>query len=93
MLCGANPHGGGPLLRTRLRLSAFGSNARVPESSRAEFRINVSSDETWINAAKSGLKSQTTAELVSPVVSQKAHDKNLEFLIAAPHDLPTNLDR
>ena len=29
----------------------------------------------------------------SPVAGQKAHDKNLEFLIAAPHDLPTNLDR
>jgi PAS domain S-box-containing protein len=28
---------------------------------------------------------------VSSVVSQKAHDKNLEFLIAAPPDLPPNL--
>ena len=30
-------------------------------------------------------------ENVSSVVSQKAHDKNLEFLIAAPHGLPPNL--
>jgi PAS domain S-box-containing protein len=30
-------------------------------------------------------------ENLSSVVSQKAHDKNLEFLIARPHDLPTNL--
>jgi two-component system sensor histidine kinase/response regulator len=30
-------------------------------------------------------------ENLSSVVSQKAHDKNLEFLIAAPHDLPSNL--
>src|SRR4029077_14844623 len=30
-------------------------------------------------------------ENLSSVVSQKAHDKNLEFLIAAPHDLPPNL--
>ena len=28
---------------------------------------------------------------LSSVVSQKAHDKNLEFLIAAPHDLPVNI--
>jgi two-component system sensor histidine kinase/response regulator len=28
---------------------------------------------------------------VSTVVSQKAHDKNVEFLIAAQHDLPANL--
>src|SRR5208282_4597830 len=28
---------------------------------------------------------------LSSVVSQKAQDKNLEFLIAAPHDLPPNL--
>jgi PAS domain S-box-containing protein len=28
---------------------------------------------------------------VSSVVSQKAHDKNLEFLIASPQDLPPNL--
>ena len=30
-------------------------------------------------------------ENLSSIVSQKAHDKNLEFLIAAPHDLPLNL--
>jgi PAS domain S-box-containing protein len=30
-------------------------------------------------------------ENLSSVVSQKAHDKNLEFLIAARHDLPRNL--
>jgi two-component system, sensor histidine kinase and response regulator len=30
-------------------------------------------------------------ENLSSVVSQKAHDKNLEFLIAAPHDLPLNI--
>jgi two-component system sensor histidine kinase/response regulator len=30
-------------------------------------------------------------ENLSSVVSQKAHDKNLEFLIAAPHDLPVNI--
>ena len=30
-------------------------------------------------------------EDLSSVVSQKAHDKNLEFLIASPHDLPPNL--
>ena len=28
---------------------------------------------------------------LSSIVSQKAHDKNLEFLVAAPHDLPPNL--
>jgi two-component system, sensor histidine kinase and response regulator len=28
---------------------------------------------------------------LSSVVSQKAHDKNLELLIAAPHDLPVNI--
>jgi PAS domain S-box-containing protein len=28
---------------------------------------------------------------LSSVVSQKAQDKNLEFLISAPHDIPTNL--
>jgi two-component system sensor histidine kinase/response regulator len=30
-------------------------------------------------------------ENLSSVVSQKAHDKNLELLIAAPHDLPANI--
>jgi PAS domain S-box-containing protein len=30
-------------------------------------------------------------ENLSSIVSQKAHDKNLEFLIAVPHDLPLNL--
>jgi two-component system sensor histidine kinase/response regulator len=30
-------------------------------------------------------------ENLSSVVSQKAHDKNLELLIAAPHDLPVNI--
>ena len=30
-------------------------------------------------------------ENLSSVVSQKANDKNLEFLIAAPHDLPVNI--
>ena len=30
-------------------------------------------------------------EDLSSVVSQKAHDKNLEFLIASPNDLPPNL--
>jgi two-component system, sensor histidine kinase and response regulator len=30
-------------------------------------------------------------ENLSSVVSQKAHDKNLEFLIAAPHDLPVSI--
>jgi PAS domain S-box-containing protein len=30
-------------------------------------------------------------ETLSSVVSQKAHDKNLEFLVATPHDLPRNL--
>src|SRR5271156_4605809 len=29
-------------------------------------------------------------ENLSSIVSQKAHDKNLEFLIAVPHDLPLN---
>jgi two-component system, sensor histidine kinase and response regulator len=34
---------------------------------------------------------ESVLENLSSVVSQKAHDKNLEFLIAAPHDLPVNL--
>ena len=34
---------------------------------------------------------ESVLDNVSSLVSQKAHDKNLEFLIAAPHDLPQNL--
>jgi PAS domain S-box-containing protein len=33
----------------------------------------------------------TVLENLSSVVSQRAHDKNIEFLIAAPHDLAPNL--
>ena len=34
---------------------------------------------------------ENVLENLSSVVSQKAYDKNLEFLIAAPHDLPVNI--
>ena len=40
---------------------------------------------------KADFRLEEVLENLSTVVSQKAHDKNLEFLIAARHDLPPNL--
>ena len=40
---------------------------------------------------KTDFRLEKVLENVSSVVSQKAHDKNLEFLIAAQQDLPSNL--
>ena len=40
---------------------------------------------------KTDFRLEDVLENVSSVVSQKAHDKNLEFLIAAQQDLPPNL--
>ena len=40
---------------------------------------------------KTEFRLDNVLENLSSVVSQKAQDKNLEFLIAAPHDLPPNL--
>ena len=40
---------------------------------------------------KTDFRLDDVLENVSTVVSQKAQDKNLEFLIAAPQDLPPNL--
>jgi PAS domain S-box-containing protein len=44
-----------------------------------------------LDMEKSEFQLDSVLENLSSVVSQKAHDKNLEFLIAAPHDLPPNL--
>ena len=59
--------------------------------------INDILDFSKIEAGKLDLESaefrlEGVLDDVSSLVSQKAHDKNLEFLIAAPHDLPQNLD-
>jgi PAS domain S-box-containing protein len=44
-----------------------------------------------LNMEKTEFRLDGVLENLSSVVSQKALDKNLEFLIAAPHDLPPNL--
>jgi PAS domain S-box-containing protein len=44
-----------------------------------------------LNIEKTDFRLEDVLENLSTVVSQKAQDKNLEFLIAARHDLPTNL--
>jgi two-component system, sensor histidine kinase and response regulator len=58
--------------------------------------INGILDSSKIEAGKLELEKadfrlEDVLENLSNVVSQKAHDKNLEFLIAARHDLPANL--
>ena len=58
--------------------------------------INDILDFSKIEAGKLDLESaefrlEGVLDDVSSVVSQKAHDKNLEFLIGAPHDLPQKL--
>ena len=40
---------------------------------------------------KAEFRLESVFDNVSSLVSQKAHDKNLEFLIATPQDLPPNL--
>jgi two-component system, sensor histidine kinase and response regulator len=40
---------------------------------------------------KTEFRLDSVLENLSSIVSQKAHDKNLEFLIASPHDLPPKL--
>ena len=44
-----------------------------------------------LDMEKADFRLEDVLENLSTVVSQKAHDKNLEFLIAARHDLPPNL--
>jgi PAS domain S-box-containing protein len=44
-----------------------------------------------LDIEKTDFRLEDVLESISTVVSQKAHDKNLELLIAAPQDLPTNL--
>jgi PAS domain S-box-containing protein len=44
-----------------------------------------------LDIEKTDFRLEDVLENVSSVVSQKAHDKNLEFLIAAQQDLPPNL--
>jgi two-component system, sensor histidine kinase and response regulator len=44
-----------------------------------------------LDMEKTEFRLDSVLENLSSVVSQKAHDKNLEFLIAASHDLPPNL--
>ena len=44
-----------------------------------------------LDMEKAEFRLVSVLENVSSVVSQKAHDKNLEFLIAAPQGLPANL--
>src|SRR5215470_659519 len=44
-----------------------------------------------LDMEKTDFRLEDVLENVSSVVSQKAHDKNLEFLIATQQDLPSNL--
>ena len=44
-----------------------------------------------LDMEKADFRLEDVLENLSTVVSQKAHDKNLEFLIATRHDLPPNL--
>jgi two-component system, sensor histidine kinase and response regulator len=44
-----------------------------------------------LDMEKTDFRLESVLENLSSVVSQKAHDKNLEFLIAAPLNLPLNL--
>jgi len=44
-----------------------------------------------LDMEKTDFRLEEVLENVSSVLSQKAHDKNLEFLIAAQQDLPSNL--
>jgi PAS domain S-box-containing protein len=44
-----------------------------------------------LDMEKSEFRLESVLENVSSLVSQKAHDKNLEFLIGGTHDLPQNL--
>ena len=44
-----------------------------------------------LDMEKAEFRLEDVLENVSSVVSQKAHDKNLEFLVAAPQDLPPHL--
>jgi two-component system, sensor histidine kinase and response regulator len=44
-----------------------------------------------LDMEKADFRLEDVLQNLSSVVSQKAHDKNLEFLIAARHDLPPNL--
>ena len=58
--------------------------------------INDILDFSKIEAGKLEVESrefriEQVLEDLSSVVSQKVHDKNLEFLIALPNDLPSNL--
>jgi len=58
--------------------------------------INDILDFSKIEAGRLGMEKtefrlDDVLENLSSIVSQKAHDKNLEFLIAVPHDLPPNL--
>jgi two-component system, sensor histidine kinase and response regulator len=58
--------------------------------------INDILDFSKIEAGKLDMENtdfclENVLENLSSVVSQKVHDKNLEFLIAAPHDLPPTL--
>jgi two-component system sensor histidine kinase/response regulator len=58
--------------------------------------INDILDFSKIEAGKLAIEStdfqlETVLDNLSTIVSQKAHDKNLEFLISAQHDIPPNL--
>src|SRR5271170_4881017 len=44
-----------------------------------------------LDMEKAEFRLESVFDNVSSLVSQRAHDKNLEFLIAAPQDLPPNL--
>jgi len=44
-----------------------------------------------LDMEKTGFQLEDVLENLSSIVSQKAQDKNLEFLIAAQHDIPPNL--
>ena len=44
-----------------------------------------------LDIEKTDFRLEDVLDNLSTIVSQKAHDKNLEFLIAAQHDIPPNL--